>query len=93
MSRSFFYTLALTLALAAGASAANAAGYDGGWQEQVAYRSSSTASYDDTSYSAPRVIHRARSRLHEVRGTRSAGASRSIPAIKRSAGLKSPRTF
>ena len=60
MSRSLFCTLTLTIALAAGASAANAAGYDSGWQEQVAYRSSSTVSYDDTSYSAPRVVHRAR---------------------------------
>jgi hypothetical protein len=60
MSRSFFYTLALTVALAAGANAANAAGYDSNWQEQVVYRGSSTVGYDDNSYSVPRLIHRVR---------------------------------
>ncbi len=60
MSRSFFYTLALTIVLAASANAASAAGYDSGWQEQFAYRSSATGGYGDSSYSAPRVFHRVR---------------------------------
>ena len=59
MSRSF-YTVALTIALAIGATAANAAGYDSGWQQQTVYRTASTVGYDDGSYSAPRVIHRVR---------------------------------
>jgi hypothetical protein len=60
MSRPFFCTLALTIALATGANAAKAAGYDSGWQEQLVYRSSGSVGYDDGSYSAPRVIHRVR---------------------------------
>jgi hypothetical protein len=60
MTRSFSYTLALTIALATGATAAQAAGYDSGWQEQTVYRSSATVGYNDGSYSAPRVIHRVR---------------------------------
>jgi len=59
MSRSF-YIFALTLALVTGANAANAAGYDSGWQVQSDYRSSGSAGYDDGSYSAPRVIHHVR---------------------------------
>lgn len=62
MSRSFLYTLALTIAIATAGSAARAAGYDSGWQEQFGYRNSGTFGYEDNSYSTPRVIHRVRVR-------------------------------
>ncbi len=59
MSRSIFALVTLTIALTAGANAANAAGYDSSWQEQTSYRTTSTVGYDD-GYSVPRVTHRVR---------------------------------
>ena len=59
MSRSILSTLAFAIALAAGANAANAAGYDSGWRDQAGYRVTQTVSYEESSYDTPRVIHRA----------------------------------
>ena len=51
MSRSILSTLAFAIALAAGANAANAAGYDsGGWRDQTGYRVTQTVSYEEGSY-------------------------------------------
>ena len=54
------YTLSMATALIAGATAANAAGYDSDWQNQSAYRNTGAVGYNDNAYSAPRVIHRVR---------------------------------